>query len=247
MSEQRCLWCLEHFAVAFSWSWVVGGGTGKLCNECNSKMEKITSVICKECGRPNIGNVKMTGEAQCSDCMRWSAIPPWSSQPFLHRALYIYNPFIQEFIARYKYRGDVELATLFVDDLVSLAREMGGFDIVTTIPLREKREWERGFNQADVLAGKFRMVEPLLNRVKNSEDKQSKRTREDRLAALSGAFALREDVERSSLVGKRILLVDDIYTTGATLRSAGATLYSMGAKSVAAVSVARSIGASGEK
>ncbi|MFD1639486.1 ComF family protein [Evansella tamaricis] len=76
------------------------------------------------------------------------------------------------------------------------------------------------------------------------EQKQSKRGREERIASLEGAFQLAELAGGGCLKGKRVLIVDDIYTTGATIRSAAGVLYAGGAAEVCAVTVARSVGKS---
>ncbi|MBU9721733.1 MULTISPECIES: ComF family protein [Bacillaceae] len=177
----------------------------------------------------------------CSDCQRWKEIEPWNSLSFQHRALYVYNEFLQEVMARLKYRGDVQLAKLFTDDLRKLGRKsFGHFDYVVPIPLKGSRHWERGFNQAEALAGGFGQVKELLERVSMSDGKQSKRGRVERIESLKGAFRVKDGgVE---LKGKRVLIVDDIYTTGATIRSAAAELYGGGAAEVCAVTVARGIG-----
>lgn len=243
--SEICLLCGESFEGEVRWSWMLGlGDDNLLCGKCARGLMPIKEVSCIECGRPrikedeqNIGT-KLESEL-CDDCKRWREISPWDCHSFQHRALYVYNPFMQELIAQFKYRGDTELATLFHKKLFKLAKKLGKFDVVIPIPLNVKRQWERGFNQAEVLAQDF-YTKKLLIRNDTTHEKQSKRSREERIASLKSAFIFKGDVKE--LVDKSVLLIDDVYTTGATLRSAAQTLYNHGAKNVFAVTVARSVG-----
>ncbi|ADU31870.1 ComF family protein [Evansella cellulosilytica] len=240
--DERCLWCHEKYSSKLSWNWFVGFETyRKLCGECNEQLGQIHDVDCHVCGWPA---EKSKGKASlCGDCERWKETKPWDELPFVHRSLYVYNPFLQELLARYKYRGDVALHQIFSHHLKKLAGRIGDFDIATYIPLSEKRKWERGFNQAEVLGAAFSNKLSLLEKVSKRDvgEKQSKRSRAERLRSLDGAFTLSKDGQGLTIANKKILLVDDIYTTGATLRSAATVLYRAGAKSVGAVTVARSV------
>ena len=256
----HCLTCSESFAAETSWTWLLGlAEQTSICDKCTGKLDLITKTSCNECGRPpfseksslvnthradwdegnSLHESKAAIDLICFDCKRWKAEPIWDIHSFSHRALYTYNPFLQEILARFKYRGDTELAKVFKADLVKLAGKLGEFDLITTIPLNEKRQWERSFNQGELLAAGFSTT-PLLKRINTSDTKQSKRTREERLAALKDVFQFIES--KSNVAGKSILIIDDIYTTGATLRSAASVFYEAGAKNIAAVTVARATG-----
>ncbi|WP_088032444.1 ComF family protein [Evansella clarkii] len=249
-NQNLCLFCLERFDTPAGWRWALGiEERTSVCGKCSSKMDRITEVVCHICGRPPSSGVtrsdagKSNGKLlRCYDCERWAKEEPWDTKPFIHQSLYSYNSFMQEVLAQFKYRGDSELARIFSEDVVKLARTLGKFDIVTTIPLDEKRQWERAFNQGELLAEPFFPVKLLQRSGAASGEKQSKRSREERLAALKGVFTLSENGAKVNLIGKSILIVDDIYTTGATLRSAGAELYKAGAACIFAVTVARATG-----
>ncbi|SDZ33300.1 competence protein ComFC [Evansella caseinilytica] len=256
---KRCLLCDQTFGEAVKWTWIFGLEEEKaICDQCSSALQRIRVIGCEECGRPGMmvpnpseeadrlqQELALTGGRRaelCDDCEKWRTIPPWDRLSFRHRALYIYNPFLQEVLARFKFRGDAAIARVFTGDLRALAGRVCRYDIVTAIPLKEKRQWERGFNQTELLAECFSSV-PLLQRISSSEAKQSKRGRRERLDAVKGAFRL-ADKYRRNVQGKRILIVDDVYTTGATLRSAAEAIYEAGATEVAAITVARSVGKS---
>lgn len=240
---ENCLICGDLFDEEVRWSWMVGlGENRRICGTCAVNFLSIDKVSCDECGRPQLQEnfYDENGEKQlCLDCIRWRETPPWNSQPFLHRSLYVYNSFMQNIIAQFKYRGDTELASLFDKKLVKLAKNLGKFHFAVPIPLNNIRHWERGFNQAEVLAQHF-FTKKLLARSEENLEKQSKRSREERISALKNVFTFQGD--KKDVSGKSILLIDDVYTTGATLRSAATVLYEHGAKHVVAVTVARSVG-----
>lgn len=177
----------------------------------------------------------------CFDCQLWKTAPFSSKYPVQHRSLYTYNLFMQELLTKFKYRGDAKLADLFTDELKALTTSIGRIDCVTVIPLTEERLWERGFNQSALLAQAFPW-EQLLQR-KGSAGKQSKRGRKSRLAVFHDRiFELTKEARERVWKDKCILIIDDIYTTGATIRTAAELFYRKGAADVFSVTVARAVG-----
>jgi predicted amidophosphoribosyltransferase len=153
---------------------------------------------------------------------------------------------MKEWLARYKYRGDEKLLDVFgammehafqlqLEGLDPLAGQAGStrFDCVTYVPLSGQRLQERGFNQAQKLAvkigSKHRIpVIPLLRRIRHT-DKQSLKARRQRLEDLRDAFVANDPSLR--LLGPilavrpaRILLVDDVYTTGSSINECSRTI-----------------------
>ncbi|WP_367379308.1 ComF family protein [Rossellomorea aquimaris] len=111
--------------------------------------------------------------------------------------------------------------------------EKSEFDLVTPIPLSNERLYERGFNQSTALLEEAE-VRPscLLTRIHS--EKQSKKTRRERLQQ-EQVFQLGV----GDVKGKRVLLFDDIYTTGTTLRQAAKLLKEAGAREVSSLTLAR--------
>ncbi len=151
-----------------------------------------------------------------------------------------YEGTLRELIHLFKY-GKVE----------SLARPLSRFvlraipldlniDLVMGMPMHWRKHWERGFNQADLLArsiAKRRGLRLATNLARKRYTKaQAGLTEAERRDNLKDSFRVRRPAQ---VRGKQILLVDDVFTTGATLRSAAAALKEAGAAHVTAVTLAR--------
>lgn len=114
------------------------------------------------------------------------------------------------------------------------------FDVVIGMPMHWRKQWERGFNQAELLARPIARRYGLklstnLRRVRYTRA-QAGLTETERRDNLKGSFGIRKPEQ---VRGKRVLLVDDVFTTGATLRAAARALKDAGALHVAAVTLAR--------
>lgn len=131
----------------------------------------------------------------------------------------------------------------------TLARPLGGllaaalpreerFDAVTPVPLHWRRQWRRGFNQSELLAREVarRTGLPLIKPVrrKRATPPQAGMTNAQRRDSVAGAFAVRRD-----LAGLRLLLIDDVSTTGATANACAGALKAAGATRVALLTLAR--------
>ncbi|MGA4718537.1 ComF family protein [Fictibacillus nanhaiensis] len=143
---------------------------------------------------------------------------------------------MKEMIAKLKYRGDAEIVKAFYPVLSSEFKKISHDAIIVPIPLSDERHYERGFNQAELLArGIQKPVEQLLKR-KTHEEKQSKKTREERLSQKKNPF---EVIDSVKVKDQKVILVDDVYTTGSTLRYAVKVLIEGGAKEVSSITLAR--------
>ncbi|WP_438435063.1 ComF family protein [Gorillibacterium sp. sgz500922] len=205
-----------------------------LCAACFQAIPWITEIRCPVCGRPE----------DCPDCLRGHR-----RDYQLSRSAVRYNPLMKEWLARYKYRGDERFARLLGTMLHhayaliaegSAARKDRPFDGVTFVPVSRERLLERGFNQAERMAHELARltglsVYPLLLRT-HSTVKQSLKSRSQRFLDLRDAFAPNEaEIVRLeaafaltssafSPAGPRLLLVDDVYTTGSTMQQCSSVL-----------------------
>lgn len=187
-------------------------GWNCFCPACLQKMRRVEQPACPGCGGIQDGIL-----AYCSKCMRIGK-RPWQNA----YAIIELDPFGLELIHRYKYTGQVELARAFAHLGADLIRQSGAqFDAIVPVPLHWTRYLRRGFNQAHLfssLLGKELGVPVKRYLVRHrATRRQAKLNREQRLQNLTGAFVLRQ---LESAAGLRILLVDDVLTTGATLMEA---------------------------
>ncbi|MGG3941576.1 ComF family protein [Peribacillus psychrosaccharolyticus] len=228
-SNQLCLLCNEEMRQELSWKSVFLKVTEKVCCEtCNTKFERITGDRCRTCSR----TLADSQDSLCYDCIRWEHDSTWSGCLSSNHSLFIYNDFLKEIIAKYKYRGDYAIAGAFAPYLKQYLAELE-FDCLVPIPLSAERLRERGFNQAKGLAkmAGYSCQELLM---RTHSEKQSKKSRHERIHAQQVFQLCSEEVQ-----GKQILLLDDIYTTGSTLRQAAKVLKLAGAEEIKSLTVAR--------
>lgn len=163
----------------------------------------------------------------CTDCAAWDKSIFHSNHSFYH-----YNDVMQDLIARFKYRGDYVLADLFAQDIRRAAREMK-CDLVCPVPLSVSRLAERRFNQSEALIEPAGLQKTLLL-ARRESNKQSKKSRAERVTARQTFYPV------GDASGKSVLVIDDIYTTGATMRLVSRALEQAGAVSVKSITIARS-------
>jgi|SRR5690625_2511454 len=205
-----CLWCNNEIIIEISWVNVIKPSKPKkLCHDCSHKLEVIKGSRCSVCSRSYQGDI-------CYDCERWKTDDPL----VFNHSLFTYNERMQEIIAKWKYRGDYILGEVFRDLFLETFHTVFSFlnndAVVVPIPLSEERMLERGFNQAKVLAN-FLPLETKSVMTRIFSEKQAKKTRRERIS-MRNPFNLQEKINKS------VVLVDDIYTTGTTLRHAATLL-----------------------
>jgi len=195
-----------------------------VCDVCRSRWRGIDQPMCRTCGEPTPLRL------ECRVCADWPPdFGPVRSAVRLDSAA-------RHLVHRFKYQGWWRLADSFAPRMVPLLREIGDGDLVP-VPLSPRRRRARGYNQAEALANALskltgRPVRPeRLQRLRDTPT-QTRLTPERRRANLAEAF----DGPDSA---RPVILVDDVFTTGATLCSAAATLLDRGAGQVAAVTFAR--------
>ncbi|AOH57120.1 hypothetical protein ABE28_022475 [Peribacillus muralis] len=229
---RRCLVCDEAMKDALTWRNLLKPLEAKaICKGCEGKLERITGKRCSFCSRSLAGNYS-SGDI-CFDCTRWESDEQWSGYLSKNISLFHYNEHLKGIIAKYKYRGDYALAEIFVPYMREILEDME-YDLITCIPLSDERLKERGFNQAQALADLLglRTVE-LLTRI--DTEKQSKKSRHERMT-LPQVFQI---AKKDLLRNQSILVIDDIYTTGTTLRQAAKALKKAGAKAVSSITLSR--------
>ena len=199
-----------------------------VCKDCHDKMVLVEEPKCKCCGK----GIEHKEDEFCYDCKK----SPMREvkQGF---ALWEYNQHTKNVIHRFKYDGRIEYAHYFVEEILFHYGERWksiGFDMLIPVPLHKKRERFRGFNQAEVLAKGLseRLQVPLVSdwlvRRKNTKPQNGLDDKE-RNQNLCHAF---EVLKKEKTMPNRVLLVDDIYTTGTTIRQCAAVLKEAGVKEI---------------
>ncbi|MFD1038888.1 ComF family protein [Virgibacillus byunsanensis] len=224
-----CLWCDEAIIPEINWSNIILLPKPKtLCDDCKSKLKILHGNRCKKCSRSS-------EEVICKDCSRWEGQTAQTDPLQFNYSIFSYNQQMQDIITKWKYRGDYCLGNIFKDKFVQGFKDTFSFlskDIrIVPIPLSTERLKERGFNQAQMLAGFLPYKQKdVLKRIHG--EKQSKKTRQERLIT-SNPFIITERLN------KPVVLVDDIYTTGTTIRHAAVLLKEQGCTEVYAYTLIR--------
>ncbi len=213
-------------------------GPFPFCPQCTDGIHLIRSPLCPRCGIPF--PVTDGEDHLCGECLV-------TRRPYaVARAVGLYEDTLLTAIHLFKYRGKIGIGKVLGSLMADFAGEiwdMNVFSVILPVPLHRKRLRERGFNQAVILAREIakRFSLPIdfltLRRAVFTEP-QVGLGREERSVNVRGAFAVRKP-ERTA--GKKILLVDDVYTTGSTLTECARTLLKAEADSVAVLTLAKAV------
>lgn len=212
---------------------------GYVCSTCWSRPDGVRFIkppFCDTCGLPYEGDI--TQEFDCSNCREME----------LHfaraRAAVIARGLVLDVIHRYKYRRALWFEPFLADLLIRAAKPglaASPADMIVPVPLHPLKRKEREFNQADRLADALGAATGLpvekriVKRVLPTQT-QTLLSREQRARNMRNAFAVKTP---AAFIGKRIVLVDDVLTTGATTSACARALRKAGAKDVIVWTVAR--------
>ncbi|HUA39503.1 MAG TPA: ComF family protein [Candidatus Sulfopaludibacter sp.] len=226
---ETCQVCRKEHATA---------GDGFVCARCWSRVRFIEPPFCERCGLPCPGD--LTTPFECANCCEMEL--HFSSA----RSAVAAREVVREVLHRYKYQRalwfEPFLADLFLRQALPALRRRD-WDFVVPVPLHAVKHREREFNQAERLAARLSAASgiPLnskcLRRIRPTAT-QTLLTRQQRAANMRGAFALRPGIR---LNGERMILVDDVFTTGATTSACAEVLQAAGAGDVCVWTIARGL------
>ena len=195
-----------------------------LCDECRNKLPFNNGNICKRCGRP------VDNEAfYCLECQNYAKTFEIARSPMR------YESDVTRMILNYKFHNKRYLAKYFAEAMYDTYIKYNyDCDSIISVPLSLERRKERGYNQAGKLAENLaeKLNLPLLENVcikTLNNARQSELSASDRRKNVIGAYKI---VDKSAVKGRKILLVDDVLTTGSTTSEVARKLYNAGAKSV---------------
>lgn len=190
---------------------------------CKEKSGLTNKYICKDC----LSNLEIIHEEISIN------------SAYISKAYYSlhYNRYAREMIKEYKFNGKNYLYKPFAEFMIDTIKDknLGDYiDLIAYIPAHRRKDALRGYNQAELLAGYIaeKLKKPLsknnLVKVRWTEN-QSNLNKVDRVVNLKDSFHIKNPEE---IIGKKILLIDDIITTGATMEECSRVLMNNGAREV---------------
>jgi ComF family protein len=199
----------------------------KICPLCKDKISYIKEPRCMKCSKP----LEQEEMEYCCDC---------EHKKYLFDrgyAVWAYNEDMRHSIAEFKYHSKKEYAKFYIEELVRLYSERIeklAPDVIVPVPIHRSKYLERGYNQADILArgmGKalgITVLSQLLIRNKKTLP-QKKLSDKERLRNLQDAFLFNTiELNRCNRKITKVLLIDDIYTTGSTIEACTSVLKANG-------------------
>ena len=184
---------------------------------------------------------------RCITSINRNAMPPFELDDSRVKAYSacLYDGALKELVHRFKYKGKTVLAKIFSKLMIDYIKdnpEIADVDLVTVVPLHKERLREREFNQSLLIANPISKEHSLM--LTNTLEKtrktryQNELLKGERTKNLEGAFSVSHSAD---IKDKKILLIDDIMTTGSTLRECAKTLLNGGAGSVKCFTLARGL------
>jgi len=203
----------------------------KICLPCEKKLQLICEPRCKKCSKP----VEDDQAEYCADCRRKDYHFEYGY------ALWLYDSTMKRSISNFKYGYKKEYAKYYIQEIVKnygkTILKMDP-DIIVPVPIHKSKYRERGYNQAEILAkgiGKELKIPVLSNLIIRNKRTlpQKQLSDKERLRNLQEAFEFNKDLaDKYPRSLSRLLLVDDIYTTGSTIEACTNVLKNNGIKQV---------------
>lgn len=210
-----------------------------VCPQCLSGFEPLSGPRCSRCGQPH------PGADPCTDCRNESENERGHLEKI--RSVYAYGGPLQEAVLRLKLDHKTRLAPFFADQIAQADLEdldLRNQDFLVPVPLHPGRQAGRGFNQSQLIARRLSWLldVPLapfhLRRHRKTPSQFQMATRKQRRQNVKNAFSVKS---RHPFDGKRLCLIDDVVTTGSTLKECARALCKAGAGQVVAVTLARTV------
>ena len=207
------------------------------CDKCFHQITFIKKPMCYRCGQPLLLE-KSKGNILCPECLKKRPLYD------IARAAFIYDSVSKASILKLKYTDRMEYAYPLVELLYQAGSDLfSKTDIIMPVPMHWRRRLKRKYNQADLLgrllAKKTHIPYSSKNLIRSRHTEvQENKTLSERNRNVKDAFCIKKEQEIQS---KTILLIDDVFTTGATVSNCAKTLKKAGAKAVYVLTVAKTL------
>ena len=191
-----------------------------LCLFCKKELQRGRRIICPDC----FNNLDYLSPILV-ESLKEEIPNPYFTELFI---LYPFNAEFQQLVHLLKYQRYLTIAKYFARELAQKVYS-NDYDLITAVPLHKVRERERGYNQSDLIGKELGLAidvefdKKILKRNRNTVT-QTKLSRKERNENVKGVFTCKTDVQN-----KKILLIDDVVTTGSTLNACAAELKKSGA------------------
>ncbi len=206
-----------------------------LCSYCENRIKRNPKPYCSLCGR----SIQSCGRL-CAECERYGFAfdRAWSAC--------LYEGALKELIHLFKYKGRLNLSGILCGKVIAFIKDnreiIDGIDTITFVPLYNAWLNQREYNQSGILAAAISRefgvnISKALEK-KHKTRRQNELSKEERSTNLLGLFRVKD---ASAFPGARVLLIDDVMTTGATLNECAKCLKSAGAAEVRCLTLARGI------
>lgn len=202
---------------------------GLLCINCKNKLIFVKQQTCPVCNK-----VSEKGKV-CASCKNKNSLTGVVS------CLYFKDENVKDILHPYKYEGMFSLSKILSNMLIeAIDKEKIKFNLVAFVPAVKNRESKRGYNQSRILAEEianhYNLPIIFALKKKSGIKTQVGLAKKDRLINLKNAFYIDEGI---SLLGRSVLIIDDVVTTGATLSECAKVLKGVGAREVWAATIAK--------
>lgn len=198
----------------------------KICSDCKKRVKYIGKKTCMRCGKP----IEASRMEYCYDCTKKK------HEFYQGKSVFLYADGIKESMYRFKYQNKREYADYYAEEAIRLYRkwmEEHQIEVIMPVPMYRAKKRLRGYNQAEVFAEALGremglpVEKNLVERIRNTVP-QKKLNDIDRKKNLKGAFKIKSDIVKY----RKVLLVDDIYTTGSTIDAVAKELKTAGVEKI---------------
>ena len=208
---------------------------GMLCAKCWNKFNWISNPKCFKCGYPFPADLDLGPRPMCPHCASGEC-----DLDFIRSAC-VYDDVSKQIMLPFKHASCLKYQHLMSRAMINCLRDMDmNFDVVMPVPLAWRRLFKRGYNQATLFArpiakhfNAYMDVDSVSRKYRQDMGHKTTKQRKDNV---KGVFVVKN---KDKIMGKNILLVDDVMTTGSTFYELNRVLRKAGAKSVCAVSFCR--------